>query len=331
MKRASKFSVSSNWKLLLSDMQIDLADILAHARMPADLFNREGAALTPLEYFQLWQGIDQAAAPRELPLLVAEHLSVEAFDAPIFAAICSPDLNTALRRIQQYKPLIGPMVMDIHIDSLATSVSIHCYGHEDNLPQSLGLTELVFLTQLTRLATRHKVAPAKVILPRLPHNIDTYERYFGCKLAQGDHVKVVFNAADAARPFLTSNASMWSFFEANLNQRLADLDTTATTTERVRAVLLESLPAGNSAIETVAEKLAMSKRTLQRKLTAEAESYKSVLQSVRAELADHYLAKTQMSLGEISFLLGFQEANSFIRAFTTWKGEPPGSYRERYH
>ena len=64
----------------------------------------------------------------------------------------------------------------------------------------------------------------------------------------------------------------------------------------------------------------MSKRTLQRKLTSEAESFQSVLQSVRAELADHYLESSKMSLGEIAFLIGFRESNSFIRAYSTWKG-----------
>ncbi|MCV3264817.1 helix-turn-helix domain-containing protein [Vibrio harveyi] len=52
---------------------------------------------------------------------------------------------------------------------------------------------------------------------------------------------------------------------------------------------------------------------------------------VRAELADHYLEKSQMSLAEISFLLGFQEVNSFIRAYSTWRGVSPGHYREQRH
>ena len=99
----------------------------------------------------------------------------------------------------------------------------------------------------------------------------------------------------------------------------------------MKAVLLEALPSGDSSIEGVAEKLAMSKRTLQRKLSSEKESFQVLLQNVRAELADHYLEKSQMSLGEISFLLGFQESNSFIRAYSSWKGVSPGHFREQCH
>ncbi len=296
--------------------------------MPSDLFNRGHATLTHLEYFNLWDGLDKAAGEREFPLLLAKHLSVESFDPTIFATICSPDLNTALQRLRQYKPLIGPLMLDLSISTSVTKLTMSCYGYKGGLPKSLGLGEIAFFTQLTRIATREHIEPVKITLPEMPKQLDDYEAYFGCSLEEGNQVQVHFSAKDAQKPFLTSNAAMWTYFESNLNQKLIDLDTTATTSERVRAVLMESLPAGESSIEMMAGSLAMSKRTLQRKLKMEAESYQSVLQSVRTDLADHYLEKSPMSLSEISFLLGFQDSNSFIRAFTAWKGVSPGTYRE---
>ncbi|WP_394147063.1 AraC family transcriptional regulator ligand-binding domain-containing protein [Shewanella atlantica] len=331
MKRASKFVISPTWKLLLCDMQIDVNLVLAHAKLPADLFNRESAILSPMEYFELWHGIEQAAGDRQIPLLLAQHMTVESFDAPIFASICSPNLNTALTRLSQYKPLIGPMVLNVKQDEKETKLTIKCYGYQGQLPCSLSLTEMVFFTQLSRLATRELIQPMEIELTELPENLTEYEAYFGCKLKLGEHLAISFRSEDARKPFVTKNAAMWEFFEAKLNQKLADLDSTANTVDRVRAVLLETLPSGESAIEHVAEKLAVSKRTLQRKLTAEAETYQSVLQAVRADLADHYLEKSNMSLGEISFLLGFSESNSFIRAYSSWKGISPGTYRERCH
>ncbi|MCB1755355.1 MAG: AraC family transcriptional regulator ligand-binding domain-containing protein [Gammaproteobacteria bacterium] len=330
MKQASKFTVSPNWQVLLNDMQIDTAAALVYAGLPADLFTRHDASLSPSAYFRLWHGLEAVADGREIPLLLAEHLSAEAFDAPLFAALCSPDLNTALRRIKQYKPLIGPLNLNVEIGQKRTSLAVACYGHPELLPATLALSELVFFTALARLATRKKLSPLKIVLPDLPDRLSAYTAYFGCKPVPGKRAEIHFAADDARRPFLTANAAMWTFFEENLQRRLADLDATATTTERVKAVLLESLPAGDSAIETVAARLATSKRSLQRKLAAEAQSYQSVLQSVRAELADHYLQESTISLGEISFLLGFQEASSFIRAFTAWKGLPPGSYRQQF-
>lgn len=94
---------------------------------------------------------------------------------------------------------------------------------------------------------------------------------------------------------------------------------------------MEALPSGQSSIEDVAAKLAMSKRTLQRKLNNDKENFQTLLQEVRVDLADHYLERSEVSLGEISFLLGFQESNSFIRAYSAWKGVSPGYYREQCH
>ena len=112
-----------------------------------------------------------------------------------------------------------------------------------------------------------------------------------------------------------------------LNQRLSELDATSCMTERVASVLLEMLPSGQSSISEVAAKLALSARTLQRQLQNESTSYKVVLNQTRNQLAQHYLLQTQLPLDEISFLLGFQDGNSFNRAFAVWMGTTPGEYR----
>ncbi|MBW3698250.1 AraC family transcriptional regulator [Vibrio sp. T187] len=331
MKRVKKFSYSPSWKLILIDMGINPDLVLKYAKLPMDLFNRENFYLTPAEYYQLWHGIEAASEQKEAPLLFAQYMTVETFDPPIFASICSPDLNTALKRLSQYKPLIGPMVSDVKIEDKHTSITIHCYGYDAEIPKFLSASELIFFTQLARLATRQTIQPISVELPQLPNNIDQYEAYFGCPITLSNQIKITFKAQDAALPFLTENAAMWTFFEGSLNQKLIDLDNEASTSEHVKSVLLESLPSGESSLESVANKLAVSKRTLQRKLTNESVSFQSILQEVRGELADHYLQHSGLSLGEISFLLGFKESNSFIRAYSGWKGISPGSYREQVH
>ncbi len=331
MKRAARFTLSPTWKVLLKDMAIDASEVLIRAELPEDLFSRENATLTPAQYFALWHGIEQCAGSESVPLLLAEHLSVESFDAPLFAAICSKNLTAAVKRIQQYKPLIGPMELKIAQTNEQLTLTINCYGYSGNLPESYSLTELVFFTQVARLCTREPICPTRLSLPSYPRDRSPFEAYFGCPINQDNCCSISFSLRDANRPFITHNASMWHFFEDKLNRKLNDLNRSATTTERVRAALLESLPSGESSIEFIADKLAMSKRTLQRKLTLEAETYQSVLQSVRLDLADHYLQKSKMTLGEIAFLLGFQESNSFIRAYSAWKGTPPASFRGTQH
>jgi AraC-like DNA-binding protein len=327
MKKANHFIVQRGWKILITDMGLNPAHILSLAGLPADLFSRKEAKLSPTDYFNLWLGLEQAAGTEELPLMIGKAISVEAFDPPIFASICSPNLNTALKRLAKFKPLIGPMTMKIDIQKHQTCATLDCYGYTDKIPRSLGASELIFFTQLARLATRRMITPVTLELSQLPKSGEPLENYFGNQIRPGKAIRIGFTAKDAERPFLTEDAAMWNFFETGLKQRLSDLETETTTKQRVKSALLEMLPSGHSAIEETANRLAMSKRTLQRQLNQESSSYKEVLNSTRLALAQHYLSRSVVSPPEISFLLGYQDSNSFLRAFKSWTGVTPGEYR----
>jgi AraC-like DNA-binding protein len=327
MKKATHFIIHRFWKVMISDMGLNPAHVLALAGLPADLFSRREATLSPIDYFNLWLGMEQAAGAEELPLMIGQAISVEAFDPPIFASLCSPNLNTALQRLAKFKPLIGPMTMEVDIEKHQTCATLECYGYTDQIPRSLGASELIFFTQLARMAIRKKIVPVVLELPQVPKKCGPYEKYFGNPIRPGKAIRIGFTAQDAARPFLTEDASMWNFFEADLKQRLSDLETETATKQRVKSALIEMLPSGQSTIEEAASRLAMSKRTLQRQLNQESSSYKEVLNSTRLALAEHYLSRSAISPPEISFLLGYQDSNSFLRAFKSWTGATPGEYR----
>ncbi len=327
MKYASNFALNTNWKLLLNDLGINLEDALRLASLPLDLFNRKDASLTPVQYFNFWHAIEQLAGINDLPLKIGQMITVELFDPAIFACICSPNFNIVIQRLSEFKRLIGPMQLQVAIDNDTTTLELKFYNVSTPTPQSLAMSELVFFAQLARICTRHQVIPLKVTLPDLPNNLAEYKTFFGVLPQKSEHISIVFSRQDAERPFLTANPTMWSFFEPNLQRSLIQLDEDATVSEKVKAILLENLPAGLCTIEDVAQRLAMSKRTLQRLLLEEQTNFKTLLDTTRQSLAQHYLEKSSMSTGEISFLLGFQEHNSFSRAFKNWTGNTPQEYR----
>ena len=329
MKPAIKFSISSKWKMLLLDMGIDPTLALTHAQLPLDLFSRAKIQLNTEEYFRLWNGIDAVANSKEVALLLAKYVSAESFDPPIFAALCCQNLNTALDRLSHYKPLIGPMRLTVTKTNEYTELQLKCEQNVTTMPYALCMSEAVFFTQLARIGTRDTIQPTQVIVPVVAKQLAAYKDYFGCSVTQGENLIVRFKAEDATKPFLTASDAMWEFFEDNLNQQLQNLTHTATTSERVKSVLLKALPSGEMSIDFVASSLAMSKRTLQRKLTEDADTFQSILLSVRAELAHHYLKQPDLSLGEIAYLLGFKEPSSFIRAFSNWTGTSPTAYRSQ--
>ena len=307
----------------MKDLGIRPSDVLRRAGLPDDLFARGPLSVPTEAYFRLWRGLEEEAGDPLLPIRIGRAITVEVFDAPIFAALCSPNLLTAVRRLARYKLLIGPMALHVHEGERSCALELEWLGTPLEPPAALVATELVFFVQLARLATREEIVPLAVTTPRPPEPGDAYSQYFGCPVERGSRHGVTFSAIDAGRPFLTANEQMWKFFQPELRRRLSELDESATFAERVRGALLELLPGGSSSLESVARKLAVSSRTLQRRLRAEASSFQQVLDTTREELARHYLSSSELTGAEIAFLIGFDEPSSFFRAFQSWTGQTP--------
>ena len=181
-------------------------------------------------------------------------------------------------------------------------------------PRSFSTTELVFWVTLARLCTRAPIRPIRVTSPDPPDDSKAYRDYFGVAVTKDPAWAVAFSAQDATRPFLTANDRMWSFFEPELRRRLSELKAGTT---------LERLPTGAGSMGAVAHDLAMSTRTLQRRLRDEGITFQGVLNYTRESLALHYLAESDMPAGEIAFLLGYEDTRSFYRAFRAWTGKTP--------
>ena len=98
--------------------------------------------------------------------------------------------------------------------------------------------------------------------------------------------------------------------------------------EKARAAITETLLAGNSSAEQVARKLAVSLRTLHRRLAEENTSHGELVDDVRRTQAMMHLSSNHFSIGEISFLLGFAHPNGFHKAFKRWTRMTPAQYRE---
>lgn len=120
--------------------------------------------------------------------------------------------------------------------------------------------------------------------------------------------------------------SIRKMYDVEVHTIAADLS--STDAAKVRSALTELLPGGGGTADGVAEKLGISKRTLQRKLAEEDTSFQKQLNGVRELLTKHYIKNTDMSTDDISFLLGYQELNSFLRAFSIWTGISVSEYKK---
>lgn len=321
------YGIGEGWKGILAQVGVDHADVLRRAQLPEDLLGRQNARLNTEAFFRFWEAIDASVADARFWVQLTEAMQPEYFTPPMFASLCSPNLATAAERLARFKPLMGPVVVDV--DDGAGGLEL-TYRWKDAAvaprPFMNGL-EALFVTHLARLGTRQPMRPLSVSVPELPRDPQPFEDFLGIRMQRGEITTVTFDAADAHEPFLTASRAMWDIFEPELRKRLADLEGDATFAERTRAVLLEALPSGQLAMDQVARRLAVSSRTLQRRLSGEGTSFKRVVDATRESLARHYLGRTKLSVSEIAFLLGFDEATSFFRAFQRWTGTTPEAMR----
>lgn len=91
---------------------------------------------------------------------------------------------------------------------------------------------------------------------------------------------------------------------------------------------MSALPSGAPSAEMIADAVLLSPRAFQRKLAAKGASYGGVVDSVRYELTQQYLADPSQTLTEISFLVGFSGLTAFSRAYKRWTGQTPREVRE---
>ena len=87
---------------------------------------------------------------------------------------------------------------------------------------------------------------------------------------------------------------------------------------------------GNVHIDTVASKLSMSSKTLERRLGERGESFSALSDAIRQDLAKQYLRETDFRLEQIAYLTGYSESAPLVRAFRRWTGKTPMAFRAQH-
>jgi AraC-like DNA-binding protein len=140
---------------------------------------------------------------------------------------------------------------------------------------------------------------------------------------------IVFRATDIRRPFVTRNSELLALLAPKLDEELKQETGNENFAECVRDAVQRKLTGHRPTIEHIADALHVSSRTLQRRLREEGISFQRVLEEARHQLTRHYLNNSVLELNEAAYLLGYEDSNSFVRAFRTWEGVPPGQWREQ--
>lgn len=320
------FILDKKYSDLLEKLGLNTQEVLKKAQLPQDLFNRKSPVMTIEEYIRFMESIKELSKDDSLAIKMGTIENLETFSPPIFAAYCSKNALTCMKRISKYKKLIGPIEFILNENKDNITIEISFANNKNEMPEFLVMTEMVFLIILIRSATKEHIVPIEVMTKYNLDN-DDYEKFFGVRPKRGTKNILTISKKDALTPFISENENMWEYFEPELKRRLGELDIKDTYSARVRSSLIELLPAGEGSIDNVASKLGLSKRTLQRKLKEEDTTFQKQLNNTRKLLAIHYLKNCDMTSDDIAYLLGYQDLNSFVRAFNVWTGMTVSEYK----
>jgi AraC-like DNA-binding protein len=181
-----------------------------------------------------------------------------------------------------------------------------------------------------RVGTGTRISPVRVEFVQPRAHVKNIERHFGCPVVCGTpRNAIIFRATDANRPFVTRNAELLGILAPQFEEELKEENGDENFIERVRIAIQQRLTGRRPTVEDIADALHISSRTLQRRLQDDGASFQRVLDEARHQLARHYLNNSVLELNEAAYLLGYEDGNSFVRAFRTWEGVPPARWREQ--
>jgi AraC-like DNA-binding protein len=161
-----------------------------------------------------------------------------------------------------------------------------------------------------------------------PDDLSWHRRLLGPALSfDQERNAVLVEAALLARPLVAADSRSRRMLRTVFADRESLLPQAAL--PRIESAIRALLPFSSCSIDEVASAMAVSARTLQRQLAANATTFQQLRDQARADLAVKYVRQSALRLAEISEILGFAEPSVFSRSFRRWHGSTPRDARRR--
>lgn len=283
----------------------------------------------------LWEAVAAAAPRADLALLVAERYRPGDYGLVGFVAMTSPSLGEALAQVERYMRLwTDDPGLRLRDDGRLEVVYRTSIVDRPGLHRATEAT-VAEIVHGARLVAQRRVGPREVRFRHPPpaerEGREAFEAFFGAPVLFGQgETEMRFDPAELATPLPEHDAQLGVFLRGLASDAMTSRAPPGALIDRVRETLAEDLRRGVPSSEATARRLAMSGRTLRRRLEEEGTTYREVLDRTRAEMARCYVRDPRVPLSEVAFLLGFSEPSAFNRAFKRWTRLTPGTWRRRH-
>jgi AraC-like DNA-binding protein len=248
-----------------------------------------------------------------------------------YVAASSENLGEALRRTARYSAVVNEGLTLSYRAGEEIEIAFDYIGvprHFDRHQMEFCVT---LVMRLCRQLTGLRVAAKRVTLAHR-RNDERAElaAFFGCDVDFGVTADGLALAAEAADiPVVGADPYLNRLLVANCEEALARRPTTqGSFRSAVVNAIVPLLPHGKARAAEIAGRLGLSGRTFARRLAREGVTFSDVLERLRGDLAEQYLADRGLSVSQVAWLLGYQEVSAFTHAFKRWTGKTPRQARQ---
>ncbi len=284
-------------------------------------------------YFELWQAAMQLVQDASFPVRVGASFELESLEAFGFLAMSCETLRDAYERTARVRSLynVGSrweltliddhmrmvwMPWPIDVRSELARRSVNEYQVAEMLASICQMTQRRMVPR--RIAFRHSA----------PRDVSVHRELLG----RAPEFDASFDGFDAElgwleEPLRGKNPKLSAYFEKQCERLREAFATDPAFTALVRQRLAASMKGGVVSMGEVARSLGTSPRSLHRRLSDEGTRFNDLLDQVRREFAEQYLARPRLAVTEVAYLVGFNDASAFFKAFRRWTGVTPSEYR----
>ncbi|MBL8742699.1 MAG: AraC family transcriptional regulator ligand-binding domain-containing protein [Myxococcales bacterium] len=331
---AERCTISSVVPFLVAQAAATIADVDARHVLGGALSSppRPDEHVDIERYFEVWARAVARVKDDAFPLRVAAKSQLEDSEVFGFLAMSCETLGEAYDKTAAYRALYGAGARWEQSDEPKEARLIWYPwpgSHRDagyRAAMDFGMADMA--NSVRRLGRSGPRPVAVHLCHAAPANIAPYREFYGVDPKFNAKLyELVYAPGLRDEPIATFNSKLRNYFDEEC-KKLAVVLGGGSTVAQVRKVLMASMNGGDTSIEATAKALAMSPRSLQRRLADEGSRYNDLLAEIRAELAKRYLARGTISVTEVAYLLGFAEPPAFFKAFKRWTGMTPRAFQE---
>jgi len=281
---------------------------------------------------KLWQLIEETSQDQSFGLKLATGGHPMDFRAlGLLLAACDSIAEGIQKFSHYYELIVNSIRIELHYEVDKIGLIVHPLPDSDIHPMGADLFFAMLFNYCQQL-TLDANAVSHIELSRpIPTEAKEWLQFFNCPVTfNAQQASIWFNRSVVEEVSFMRNRQIAAQNEAHVRSYIDSMQSSSWR-NKTQSVILQTIAIQEPSVENIAKCLSMSPRALSRKLSNEGTTFRKVLKEQRKELAQQYLADTNMTISEIMFLLGFHDLSNFNRAFQLWFDCSPSQYRNNHN